>query len=198
MYERGAILDRLSPFLRRPVVKVITGLSVGLLIFFALPLHAATSELAMANALFQEGDWAGCVTECRRVEAAEPGHQDAVRLRGDAEKRLRGSVRQNGWWRRAGEWPVKGLVGFYRFAVAPAIGSRCILEPSCSRYAMESARQAGWLSIPMMGDRLIREPSVVQEAARPVRDAGGGIRYADPVADHVGIAQSASVDFLPD
>jgi putative component of membrane protein insertase Oxa1/YidC/SpoIIIJ protein YidD len=159
---------------------------IGLLIVCALSLHAATSELVLAQALFEEGDWTACVNECRRVEAADPDCEEAIRLRVDSEKRLRGSVRQKGWWRRAGEWPVKGLVGFYRFAIAPAIGSRCILEPGCSRYAMESARQRGWLSIPMMGDRLIREPSVVMEAARPVTDAQGRIRYADPVSDHVG------------
>jgi hypothetical protein len=37
----------------------------------------------------------------------------------------------------------------------------------------------------MTADRLIREPSVVQEAARPVVDAQGKIRYADPVEDHL-------------
>lgn len=38
----------------------------------------------------------------------------------------------------------------------------------------------------MTGDRLIREPSVVLEGAHPVSDVEGGIRYADPVADHLG------------
>lgn len=160
--------------------------AIGLLFMGAFSLHAATSELALASALFEEEDWTACITECRRVEASGAGHPEVARLRGDAEKRQAGAGHAKAWWKRAGAWPMQGLVAFYRSAIGPAIGNRCVLEPSCSRYSLEAARQHGWLSIPMTGDRLIREPSVVQEAARPVTDAQGRIRYADPVSDHVG------------
>jgi putative component of membrane protein insertase Oxa1/YidC/SpoIIIJ protein YidD len=152
----------------------------------ACSLSAEPVDFRLARDLFEERDWAGCVTECRRVEAAEPGHAEAARLRLAAEKAQRGDIRPKSVWGRAGEWPVRGMVAFYRVAVAPAIGSRCVLEPSCSRYSLEAARKNGWLGLPMTGDRLIREPSVVLEGARPVTDAQGKIRFADPVEDHMG------------
>lgn len=152
----------------------------------ACSLFAKPVDLRLAQDLFEERDWVGCVIECRRVEAAEPGHAEAARLRLAAEKAQRSEVRSKTWLRRVGEWPVRGMVAFYRVAVAPAIGSRCVLEPSCSRYSLEAARKNGWLGLPMTGDRLIREPSVVLEGAHPVVDAQGKIRYADPVEDHIG------------
>lgn len=79
--------------------------------------------------------------------------------------------------------PARGIVAFYRAAVAPAIGSRCSLTPGCSSYFLEASRKHGWLAFPMIADRLVREPSVVSEAAHPVND-GRTIRYADPVEAH--------------
>ncbi len=156
------------------------------LLFFAISLHAAPSDLALANALAEEGDWIACIRECRRVEAAQPANAEVTQLRARAESQWVRVKPPPSWWKRIGAWPIKGLVGFYRVAVASAIGSRCVLEPSCSRYSLQAAQERGWLALPMTGDRLIREPSVVNEGAHPVTDAQGGIRYADPVSDHVG------------
>jgi putative component of membrane protein insertase Oxa1/YidC/SpoIIIJ protein YidD len=160
--------------------------TIGALFFCAISLHAATSDLALATALAGEGDWSACRLECRRVVVAHPGHTEAARLLARAETELAGVKPAPPWWKRLGALPVKGLVGFYRLAVAPALGSRCVLEPSCSRYSMQAALERGWLGLPMTADRLIREPSVVNEGAHPITDAQGRIRYADPVSDHVG------------
>ncbi|MDP6490236.1 MAG: membrane protein insertion efficiency factor YidD [Kiritimatiellia bacterium] len=78
------------------------------------------------------------------------------------------------------------MVGFYRIVVAQSIGSRCVLEPSCSTYSLQAARERGWLGIPMTGDRLIREPSVVHAKEHPVGVINGRTHYADPVSDHIG------------
>lgn len=80
-------------------------------------------------------------------------------------------------------WPARGIVSFYRAAVAPAIGSRCSLSPSCSAYFLEAGRKHGLLAFPMIADRLVREPSVVAAAEHPVSD-GRTFRYADPVEAH--------------
>ncbi len=149
-----------------------------------LSAAANAADLRLAGELSEEGDWAACLVECRRVDAARPGLPGIRGLRAHAEE-ARAPVPKS-FWRRAGEWPIRGLVGFYRFAIGPAIGNRCILEPSCSRYALEAARRSGWLSIPMTGDRLIREPSVVQAGEKPVFGKDGQIRYADPVTNHAG------------
>lgn len=149
-------------------------------------LHAATSEVALATALAGEGDWQACLRECRRVELAHPGQTEVAQLRALAEAQMVRGNPPSPWWRQLGAWPVKWMVGFYRMAVAPALGSRCVLDPSCSRYSLQAARERGWLGLPMTGDRLIREPSVVNEGAHPVTDVQGRVRYADPVSDHVG------------
>ncbi len=157
-----------------------------LLFLGSFSIQAPAAELALANSLAKEGDWSACLAECKRVEVAQPGLPDVQALHAQAAAQLAVQPPSRSRWRRVGEWPIRGLVGFYRFTIAPAIGSRCVLQPSCSRYALESARRAGWLSLPMTGDRLIREPSVVQDGAHPVSDAEGRIRYADPVEDHLG------------
>lgn len=81
--------------------------------------------------------------------------------------------------------PGRAIVAFYRRFVGPAIGARCSLEPSCSRYFLESCERHGLLGFPLIADRLVREPGVVQAAASPVR-RNGGVRYADPVSAHDG------------
>jgi putative component of membrane protein insertase Oxa1/YidC/SpoIIIJ protein YidD len=151
----------------------------------AWPFYAAASELDLARALYAEGDWPACRIECLRVEAAHPGDPEALRLRALAESAT-GSMRPAAWWKRLGALPATAMVGLYRLVVAPAIGNRCVLEPSCSRYSLQAARERGWLGLPMTADRLIREPSVVAAGEKPVADARGRIRYADPVSDHVG------------
>lgn len=79
--------------------------------------------------------------------------------------------------------PARMIVAFYKRAVAPAIGSRCSLTPSCSAYFLEASRKHGLLGFPMLADRLVREPSEVLKASHPVR-VGRKTRYADPVEAH--------------
>jgi putative membrane protein insertion efficiency factor len=47
---------------------------------------------------------------------------------------------------------LRGLIGFYRYAIAPLIGPCCRFEPSCSRYALLAIDTHGpwrgaWLTI---------------------------------------------------
>ena len=79
---------------------------------------------------------------------------------------------------------ARGVVLFYRTFVGPAIGTRCALEPSCSRYFVEASRKHGLLGIPMVADRFVREP-VVSAPDRPwVKTPSGQLRHPDPVSDH--------------
>ncbi len=72
---------------------------------------------------------------------------------------------------------------FYKFAVGPALGSRCALEPSCSRYFLDASRKHGLLGIPMIADRFVREP-VASASDKLVRDANGELKHPDPVSEH--------------
>lgn len=79
---------------------------------------------------------------------------------------------------------VRGIVGFYRRQIRPAIGARCSLQPSCSEYFMQAGRLHGILSVPMIADRLVREPSLVRVGANPMQ-VDGHWRFPDPVESHV-------------
>ena len=85
--------------------------------------------------------------------------------------------------RGPGAWLAAGVVGFYRLFVGPAIGDRCVLEPSCSRYYLEASRKHGILGVPMVTDRFVREP-VESNSKRQVRMPDGSRRHPDPVSDH--------------
>ncbi len=85
--------------------------------------------------------------------------------------------------RGPGAWLSSGVVGFYRLFVGPAIGSRCVLEPSCSQYYLEASRKHGVLGAPMIADRFVREP-VASGSERLVRRPDGSWRHPDPVSDH--------------
>ena len=87
--------------------------------------------------------------------------------------------------RGPGAWLAAGVVGFYRLFVGPAIGSRCVLEPSCSQYFLEAGRKHGIAGVPMVADRFVREP-VVSASDRWVRRPDGSWRHPDPVSDHDG------------
>ncbi len=87
--------------------------------------------------------------------------------------------------RGPGAWLAAGVVGFYRFFVGPAIGNRCVLEPSCSQYFLEAGRKHGIVGVPMIADRFVREP-VVSASDRWVRRPDGTWRHPDPVSDHDG------------
>ena len=86
--------------------------------------------------------------------------------------------------RRSDGHPLLWIVRFYRRQVRPAIGDRCVIEPSCSEYFAQASRAHGWWSIPLIADRFVREPGVSYRAERPVV-VGGRVRYADPLEDHV-------------
>ena len=87
--------------------------------------------------------------------------------------------------RGPGAWLAAGVVGFYHLFVGPAIGSRCVLEPSCSQYFLEAGRKHGIVGVPMVADRFVREP-VVSASDRWVRRPDGSWRHPDPVSDHDG------------
>ena len=85
--------------------------------------------------------------------------------------------------RGPGAWLAAGVVGFYRMFVGPAIGDRCVLEPSCSRYYLEASRKHGALGVPIVADRFVREP-VASHSDRRIRMPDGSWRHPDPVSDH--------------
>lgn len=80
---------------------------------------------------------------------------------------------------RPGQW----VVSFYRAQIAPAIGQRCSLYPSCSEYFRQASREYGLKGLPLIADRLVREPGVVHDARHPVR-SGDRTLFADPLEDH--------------
>lgn len=151
------------------------------------PASSVGTEMQLAHELAEEGDREACLLECRRVAV----HYPARRAAAEALATAAGATRshrptRSSWWRRLGALPIKGLVTFYRSTVAPALGSRCVLHPSCSAYSLQAAQERGWIGIPMTADRLIREPSVVHAREHPVTIPDGRILYADPVAHHIG------------
>ncbi len=85
--------------------------------------------------------------------------------------------------RRISTAPVRGIIGFYRRQVSPAIGNRCSLDPSCSEYAMQALQRYGLAGVAMIGDRSIREPDVVARREHPVQ-RNGRRHYADPIHHH--------------
>lgn len=79
---------------------------------------------------------------------------------------------------------ARAVVWFYRGCIAPALGARCVLEPSCSRYFVLASRRHGLLGVPMTADRFVREPAVSAPDRPWVRGTGGLWRHPDPVEDH--------------
>lgn len=79
---------------------------------------------------------------------------------------------------------ARGVVSFYRKFIGPAIGSRCVLEPSCSRYFLEASRKHGLLGLPMVADRFVREPAASAPDRPWVQTTSGQWRHPDPVSDH--------------
>lgn len=127
-----------------------------------------------------------------RLRAPVPADDEALlsqvhTIAGSAGQDIRQECRHEDQALRPGQGlfslPARTIVGFYKTAVAPAIGSRCSLTPSCSAYFLDASRKHGLLGFPMLADRLIREPSVVADAAHPL-SIGARTRYADPVEAH--------------
>ena len=119
-------------------------------------------------------DLAERVALCEDSWTAED-RADAIRLAREQAPAHRGGI---------GGLLARGVVGFYRMFIGPALGSRCALEPSCSRYFILSSRKHGLLGVPMTADRFVREP-VVSAPDRPwVLNSEGAWRHPDPVEDH--------------
>jgi putative component of membrane protein insertase Oxa1/YidC/SpoIIIJ protein YidD len=76
------------------------------------------------------------------------------------------------------------IIRFYRSQISPAIGDRCVLEPSCSEYFHQAHQHHGLKSFPMIADRFFREPEVSHKKKYPVVMPSGQIRYRDPVENH--------------
>ena len=107
----------------------------------------------------------------------------ACRRTWDADLRREHRIAPRGRLRRATVAPAVAVIHFYQRQIAPAIGTRCSLEPSCSRYAVEALRTHGWRGLPMIADRSIREPDVVAARQSPVT-IGDRQRFRDPLSDH--------------
>ncbi|MBQ9726735.1 MAG: membrane protein insertion efficiency factor YidD [Kiritimatiellae bacterium] len=157
----------------------------------ALPAPAAEPDrlarrAALVAELLEEGAVAEARAEASRLRA-EPfwrdGALDAVAPRLAAAAPAQAAPPPDPAT-GSGSLFARGVVGFYRFAVGPALGQRCALEPSCSRYFVLASRKHGWLGVPMTADRFVREP-VVSAPDRPwVRNSAGAWRHPDPVEDH--------------
>ena len=76
------------------------------------------------------------------------------------------------------------VIRFYRTQISPAIGDRCVLEPSCSEYFTQAQHKHGPVAFAMIGDRFFREPDVSNKKEDPVFMPNGQIRYRDPVENH--------------
>lgn len=128
-----------------------------------LEAEGAANEARLVLAEIGSGN--GPAEDCRSgMEAAPP--------RGNAS---RGGI---------GSWLARGVVSFYRAFVGPALGARCILEPSCSRYFLEAGRKHGLLCLPMVADRFVREPMASSPDRPWVQTPSGQWRHPDPVSDH--------------
>lgn len=175
-FERGRVVPVL------PLLLALASLA-------AVPARAAQPDrlarrVALVAELLDEGADAEARSEAARLRA-EPfwrdGALDALAPRLAAAPARPGP---DGETTGGGSLFARAVVGFYRIAVGPAIGDRCVVEPSCSRYFVAAARKHGWLGVPMIADRFVREP-VVSAPDRPwVRNAAGRWRHPDPVEDH--------------
>jgi len=147
----------------------------------AFPAPAAPSaDRQLAAELCEEGNWKACVVECRRILARDPGDAEARRLQALACAHIaphdhgRASVLTA---------PVRWIIRFYRRQIAPAIGARCSLSPSCSEYTMRALRRHGLLGVAMYADRAVREPSVIAEGEHS-HEVRGRRKFIDLLDDH--------------
>ena len=83
-------------------------------------------------------------------------------------------------WQR---WPSELIVGLYRRQIAPAIGERCALHPSCSAYFIAACRERGLLGFALLADRLFREPQASTED-NVITLPDGRRRVSDPLSTH--------------
>lgn len=142
---------------------------------------------ALVAELFEEGAAVEARAEAARLRAEFPDAAEAalaplcprIALSSDAEA-PKTTSRGGG----IGGWLARRVVGFYRMFVGPAIGNRCVLQPSCSRYCLQASRKHGLLGLPMTADRFIREPNASAPDRPWVKTPSGEWRHPDPVEDH--------------
>jgi len=79
--------------------------------------------------------------------------------------------------------PAQWVILLYQTQIGPAIGQRCSLLPSCSRYAQQALKKYGIWGIGFIGDRMIREPDVVAQKLKP-EIIDGRVKYHDPLNEH--------------
>jgi len=77
----------------------------------------------------------------------------------------------------------KGFISFYRTQIGPAIGERCVLQPSCSEYFKQNLQKHSAVAIPMQADRFFREPDESHKSDNIVI-INNKIKHADPITDH--------------
>lgn len=151
---------------------------------FILSLHtagagsgpAAAAARVLSAELHAEGRPAAAALEARRARALDPG--TATETPAATGSRQPDTSRRGITERMIGPW-----IMVYRTQIGPAIGSRCLMHPSCSEYCLQAVRRHGWLGLAIYGDRAVREPDVVRKAETPVLIEGVR-RYADPLCDH--------------
>jgi putative component of membrane protein insertase Oxa1/YidC/SpoIIIJ protein YidD len=167
--------------------RAIIALLISILLLTMLPLRTIASGLTLVRNLAEEKDWTACRLELDRASVFHPEwSHDIEALRTTIKQSQQTHVKNSSWLVSIGSFPVKLMVRFYRFMVAPALGSRCSLSPSCSAYSLEAARKRGWLGLPMTGDRLIREPTLVSRKQETLIDEDGNTRVLDPICNHIG------------
>lgn len=154
----------------------------------AFPLLRAAFLLADDQALFLKSAYSLDSVLRRHPELRLPGDSVIPQLR-TVRPLITRAVRQAAWppppidrdsWSgRAARY----FVGVYQRQISPAIGHRCSMHPSCSRFCVEACATYGLIGIPMTADRLIRESDHVVHRIAPVM-IGGEERFYDPVSHH--------------
>jgi putative component of membrane protein insertase Oxa1/YidC/SpoIIIJ protein YidD len=89
------------------------------------------------------------------------------------------SHRKDGLITKAG----KGFISFYRTQIGPAIGERCVLQPSCSEYFKRNINKHGIVAVPMQADRFCREPDESHKSDNIVI-INDKIKHTDPITNH--------------
>ena len=133
------------------------------------PALAASHSELHGQVELCEGSWSSAdqAEAKRRIDGAQAAPSGAPASRGGI-----------------GGWLARGVVWFYRTFVGTAIGDRCVLQPSCSRYFLQASRKHGLLGIPMTTDRFVREPDASAPDRPWVKTPSGEWRHPDPVEDH--------------
>lgn len=133
--------------------------------YFALPL-AASLFVAIAGAgAVERGPWS--------VSGAAPVTSEVTGSRGRAGAPVGAEGLLSG--------AALGLLAFYQSAISPLDGSRCPMQPTCSRYAVEAVRQHGPLAgFILTADRLLHEAD--EQRLAPRLKIGDLYRTVDPVS----------------